>query len=502
MNENILNDSRFVPGPESPAWQSAMGDADQHAEATLDEALYRRFLLKKLQHGAETGFEPLWMPDILFDFQKSATEFSIRRGRSALFLDCGMGKSACELVWGENISRKAGKRVLLLTPLAVCDQMVNEEAAKFGVEALRSKDGKLPPSRIVVSNYERLHYFNPEDFSGVICDESSAIKNFNGQRRAQVTEFMRTVPYRLLSTATAAPNDYTELGTSSEALGELGHVDMLNRFFKNDQNTSDTRMMKRNPISQGGPKSAGWRFKGHAEIPFWRYVCGWARAGRKPSDLDPRFSDARFVLPDLIEQEHVVQTRTLAEGMLFAVPASNRREELEERRRTIQERCEKAAELVVGTGKPSMIWCHLNPEGDLLEKLIPDGRQISGSMDDDEKEEVYTAFRRRQLKDLIIKDKIGAWGLNCQFCDHVVRFATHSYEAHYQAVRRCYRFGQKNPVTVDLIVTEGEQGIKENLHRKAINADRMFTELVKNMHSAIKLEHGTYEKKVELPTWA
>jgi hypothetical protein len=298
MSDNILNDPRFVPGPESPAWQAAMGDLDQYAERTIDEALYQRFLLKKLQHGAESGFEPLWMPDILFDFQKAATEFSIRRGRSALFLDCGMGKSACELVWGENVSRKAGKRVLLLTPLAVCDQMVNEEAAKFGVEALRSKDGKLPGSRIVVSNYERLHYFNPDDFCGVICDESSAIKNFNGQRRAQVTEFMRTVPYRLLSTATAAPNDYTELGTSSEALGELGHIDMLNRFFKNDQNTSDTRMMKRNPISPGGPKSAGWRFKGHAEIPFWRYVCGWARAGRKPSDIDPRFSDARFVLPD------------------------------------------------------------------------------------------------------------------------------------------------------------------------------------------------------------
>jgi SNF2 family DNA or RNA helicase len=148
-----------------------------------------------------------------------------------------------------------------------------------------------------------------------------------------------------------------------------------------------------------------------------------------------------------------------------------------------------------------MIWCHLNPEGDLLEKLIPDGKQISGSMDDDEKEEVYSAFRHRQLRNLIIKDKIGAWGLNCQFCDHVVRFATHSYEAHYQAVRRCYRFGQKNPVTVDLIVTEGEQGVKENLQRKAKNADRMFTELVKHMHSAIRIGEGAFEKKAEVPSW-
>jgi hypothetical protein len=496
-----IDGPQFVSGPDSPAWLAAIGDADRAAERWLMEKEYERFLLNKLQYGADTGFEPLWMPDILFDFQRAATEFAIRGARRALFLDCGMGKSGCELVWGENVSRKTGKRVLLLTPLAVCDQMVNEESIKFGVQALRSKDGRMPESRVVVSNYERLHYFNPDDFGGVIGDESSSIKNFKGKRRAQVTEFMRTIPYRLLCTATAAPNDYTELGTTSEALGELGHMDMLNRYFKNDQNTSDTRLLKRNPISQGGPKSAGWRFKGHAEIPFWRYVASIARAGRKPSDLDPRFSDARFVLPELIEREHVVETRTLPEGFLFPVPASNMRDEREERRRTIQERCEKAAELVSGTGKPSMIWCHLNPEGDLLESLIKDSRQISGSMDDDEKEEVYSAFRHGQLKDLIIKDKIGAWGLNCQFCDHVVRFATHSFEGHYQAVRRCWRFGQKNPVTVDLVVTEGEQGIKANLQRKAIAADKMFNRLVEQMHRAVKLDRSEYDKKEQIPTW-
>ncbi len=500
---SILADPRFKPGPDSPAWQAAMGEADQWAEASIEAEEYsaevNRFLLRKLQHGAAHGFEPLWMPSWLFDFQVAGTGWAIERGRGALLLDCGMGKTMCEFVWGENVARKTGKRVLLLTPLAVGGQMV-QEAAKFDIDLARSRDGKLPETRIAVTNYERLHYFNPEDFGGVICDESSAIKAFNGERRAQVTEFLRTVPYRLLATATAAPNDYTELGTSSEALGELGHMDMLNRFFKNDAGTSDTRLMRRRAISHGGPTSAGWRFKGHAETAFWRYVCGWARAGRRPSDLGD-FDDSRFIIPALIEREHIVETSQLAEGMLFSMPATNRREELDERRRSIVERCDKAAELVYGTGKPSMIWCHLNPEGDLLERIIKDGRQIAGATPDDEKEELYDAFRRGQLRNLIIKDKIGAWGLNCQFCDHVVRFATHSWEGYYQAVRRCWRFGQKNPVTVDLIATEGERGITMNLQRKAKAADRMFTELVRHMHSALKLEKGRYEKRVELPAW-
>ena len=187
--------------------------------------------------------------------------------------------------------------------------------------------------------------------------------------------------------------------------------------------------------------------------------------------------------------------------MLFALPASNMREEREERRRTIAERCEKAADLVHGTGQPAVAWCHLNPEGDLLERLIPDGRQIAGSTPDEEKEELYEAFGSGQLRVLVIKDKIGAWGLNWQHCAHVVRFATHSYESHYQAIRRCWRFGQTRPVTVDLIVSEGEVGVKENLYRKSAAADRMFTELVRHMNEAMKIENVEYDKPMEVPAW-
>lgn len=460
---------------------------------------YGAFLEAKAQYGAKTGFDPLWMPDFLFDFQSFLVEWNLRAGRSATFSDCGTGKTPMQLVWSENVVRHTNKHVLILTPLAVAQQTVRE-AHKFGIDCARSA-GKLPSTaHTIVTNYEKLHHFNPADFGGLVCDESSAIKAFDGKRRAEVTEFMRTIPYRLLCTATPAPNDYIELGTSSEALGVMGQVEMLNRFFKNDQNNSDPRQMQRRAIVQGGPVSRGWRFKGHAELPFMKWVCGWARACRRPSDLG--FDDGRFILPRLIEREHIVDTRTLAPGMLFALPATNRQEELEERRRTIPERCEMAAELVANTGKPFVVWCHLNPEGDLLEKLIPDAVQVSGADADEKKEEAYEAFASGQSRGIVTKHKIGAWGLNWQHCSHVVEFADHSYEQHYQGVRRCWRFGQQNEVVNDIIATEGQRGIKENMRRKAMSADRMFSLLVAHMNEAIRIESGEkFTVKAEVPAW-
>jgi hypothetical protein len=343
-----------------------------------------------------------------------------------------------------------------------------------------------------VTNYEKLHLFSPSDFGAVICDESSAIKAFDGKRRAEVTEFLRTVPYRLMATATPAPNDYIELGTSSEALGVMGQVEMLNRYFKNDNNTSDMKGQRNGPI--------GWRFKGHAEVPFMKWVCSWARACRRPSDLG--FSDEKFVLPKLIEREHVIETRTLAPGMLFALPATNMQEEREERRRTIPERCDFAAELVAHTERPFVVWCHLNDEGDRLEKLIPDAVQVKGGDSDDAKEEAYEAFSSGQSRGIITKHKIGAWGLNWQHCAHVVEFADHSYEQHYQGTRRCWRYGQTLDVVNDIIATEGQRGIKENMRRKADQADRMFSLLVQHMNAAMRIETGyKFTKETEVPTW-
>lgn len=459
---------------------------------------YQEFLQGKAQDGNFEGFEPIWIPGQMFDFQGSLLDYHVRKGKSAALLDCGMGKTLISLAWAENVVRKVNRPVLVLTPLAVAEQFVLE-GGKFGIEARRT-DGKIYRG-INITNYEKLHHFDPADFAGCVCDESSAIKSMNGKRRAMVTEFLRTLPYRLMATATAAPNDYTELGTQAEALGVMGALDMMNRFFRNDQNTSDTKKLTRKPINQGGPVSSGWRFKGHAEQPFFRWVCSWARAGRKPSDLGP-FSDAEFVLPPLIEREHIIETRTLADGYLIPLPASNLAEEREERRRTIQERCEMAAELVAHTGKPFIIWCHLNDEGDLLEKMIPDAVQIAGRDSDEAKEEKWWQFLSGHSRGLISKQKIGGWGINAQHCAHVVEFASHSYEAHYQGVRRCYRYGQKNPVINDLIVTEGEKGVKDNMRRKSEQADRMFTMLVKHMHEAMTIEGGwKFEQEVSLPAW-
>ena len=330
---------------------------------------YLNFIEHKAQSGSMDGFDPVFMPDCLFDFQKSMVEWAARKGKAALFEDCGLGKTPQQLVWAENVVHKTNKPVLVLTPLAVSHQTV-QEAHKFDIEAHRSHQGELH-SGINITNYERLHYFNPDDFAGVVCDESSILKSFDGARKQEITTFMRKIPYRLLATATAAPNDYIELGTSSEALGELGYTDMLTRFFKNDQNT--IKPMTYRHHGQNFEKlddAAKWRFKGHAEQAFWRWVCSWARAIRKPSDLG--FKDDRFILPPLDEQEHMVSASSLAPGMLFALPAVGLKEQREERRRTIEERCAKVAALVSDTGKPALVWCHMNDEGDLLEKSIPD----------------------------------------------------------------------------------------------------------------------------------
>jgi len=451
---------------------------------------YAAFLESKAQAGADSGFAPLWLPDFLFDFQRAMVEWAVRKGRAAIFADCGLGKTPMGLVWASNVARKTSRPTLYLTPLAVASQTVRE-AAKFGIDATHSRDGSSA-GHIVVANYERLHYFSPDDFGGVVCDESSILKSFAGQRRGEITAFMRKVPYRLLQTATAAPNDYVELGTSSEALGYMGHMDMLNRFFKNDLNNSAQGRMRGEVIK--------WRLKGHAEEPFWRWVCSWARAIRRPSDLG--FDDKAFQLPPLNEIEHLVEAQSLAEGMLFALPAVGLKEQRDERRRTVEERCRQVADLVNNTGQPALVWCHLNDEGDALEAAIPDAVQVSGSDSDDRKEERLEAFADGKARVLITKPKIGAWGLNFQHCNHITFFPSHSFEQYYQAVRRCWRFGQTRAVRVDIVTTEGERGVMRNLQRKAEQADEMFSRLVAEMnHSLAIARANNMTKPVEVPAW-
>jgi hypothetical protein len=465
---------------------------------------YESFIANKSQVGGDHGFDPISLPDWLFDFQRHLVTWALRKGRAAIFADCGMGKTPMQLVWADNVRRKTGKPVLILTPLAI----------KFSIDAKYSPDGKLS-SGIVISNYERLHHFDPTNFSGVVCDESSILKSFNGATRKAITRFMSKMPYRLLCTATAAPNDYIELGNSSEALGELSYSDMLRRFFvmlddkgqKRERRIQDesAKLIKALPsyykkLAFRVSQTIGqWRLKNHAVQKFWQWVASWAKACRMPADLG--YSNDGFILPELDERDHIIHPQLPPEGMLFTMPAFGLSEERAERRRTLNERCEFVAELVKHD-RPAVVWCHLNCESDMLAEVIPDAEQIAGRTPDELKVKLYDDFAAERLRVLVIKPKIGAWGLNWQHCNHVVTFATHSYEQYYQSMRRCYRYGQLRPVRLDVIATEGEARVLENMRSKAHKADAMFAALVREMNNAQRINReNEYTDQLEVPQW-
>jgi hypothetical protein len=451
---------------------------------------YDEFLEGKLHLGGDYGFEPEWMPDSLFPFQGRLVDWSCKKGRAGIFADCGLGKTAMQLTWGENVAAETKGRVLILTPLAVAFQTVTE-GDKFGIDVVHRRDGCKKADRIVVTNYERLHYFNPEDFDGVVCDESSILKNFDGETRKAITEFMRTRPYRLLCTATAAPNDYIELGTSSEALGHFGATDMINKFFKKAKQTSTARQEHMSGV---------YALRPHATHDFWRWVCSWARAVRRPSDMGCK--DDGFTLPPLNVNQHVVSAATPRAGYLFDLPAVGLAEQRADLSRTIDERCAMAAELVNAHSDPAVVWCNLNAEGDKLTRLIDGAVQVSGKDTEEHKEKTFTGFINGDVRVLVSKPSIAGFGLNLQHCAHQTFFPSHSYEQYYQAVRRCWRFGQKRPVTVDMITTDGQENVLRNLTRKADQASDMFDKLIQMMQNEMSIEReNPYTDKQEIPSW-
>ena len=440
---------------------------------------YSDFIASKQQLDGDHGFEPNDLPDWLFDYQRSLVEWSLRKGRSAIFADCGMGKTPMQLVWADRVFRQTGRRVLILTPLAVGSQTVRE-AHKFGYDAVQSRDGSLT-SPIVVTNYEKLHLFSPDDFSGVVCDESSILKNYAGVRRQEITDFMQACRYRLLATATPAPNDWVELGTSSEALGYLRRVEMLAMHFTHD-----------------GGETQKWRLRGHAESAFWRWVASWARAVRRPSDIGG--SDDKMILPPLHVRETIVKASKPLPGNLFVRPAETLEEQRRERRMTLEERCE-AVSVLVDHDRPAVAWCHLNAESECLAKKIPDSVQVSGSDSEERKEEIFDGFSSGSIRVLITKPSIAGFGLNWQHCAHQTFFPSHSFEQYYQAIRRSWRFGQKSDVTIDLVTSEGEAGVLENMKRKQQDADRMFASMIAHMNDAVAAADRSYSNNVEVPSW-
>lgn len=455
---------------------------------------YENFLQSKRHSQSDFGIETNFIPDAMFDFQKHVSNYAIKKGRCAVFLDTGLGKTIIELTIAKNYIQHTNKPVLIITPLAVAFQFI-KEAEKFGIDDISySKDGKYK-TKIVVCNYERLEHFNSSDFDCVILDESSILKNFDGAIKGHITAFLKKVKYRFLFTATPSPNDYVELGTSSEALGYLGYMDMLTKFFKNNQN--NVAKLSRVAQSRQGEE---FYLKPHAEKDFWRWIASWSISMKKPSDFG--FDDSRHALPELREIQSVVNNKKPlvlnGQHQMFNMVAVNFSEIKAEVRATINERCEMAVEKS-SQHDTSVYWVNLNDEAAIISSLDKQTVEVKGKMDIDEKEEILLAFSNGEIKKLITKTSITAFGLNWQHCNHTTYFPTYSYEQYYQAIRRFWRFGQLNPVTVDLILSDGQTKIMESLMIKKDKALNMFENLTKQTNVDFKIIKKEFNKQIKLP---
>lgn len=452
---------------------------------------YMSFLESKRHTTGEFGFEPVWMPDGAFDFQRHIITKAVRKGRIGVFADTGLGKTLMQIVIAENIVRKTNGRVLILTPLAVAFQFI-DEATRIGVDDIEHiKDARMS-KKIVVCNYERLHLLNPDDFECVMLDESSILKNFAGKIRDQIVAFIKRVPYRFLSTATPSPNDFIELGNSSEALGYMGYMDMLTKFFRSNQNSVDSNN-----------RNIGEKFylKPHAERDFFAWVNQWSVMIKRPSDIG--YSDDGYNLPPLTVNKHLVHNDTSwcidGQASLFAMPAKRLTEVREEQKLTVTKRCEQAVSLT--SGKTSVYWCNLNDESSLLKQLDSDAVEIVGGMSIDQKEEILVSFARGEIKRLITKAKMTSMGLNWQHCNHTVFFPTFSYEQYYQAIRRFWRFGQKNEVVCDMVVSDGQERVIEALDQKMQKAIELYGNLVAAANQGFSHKAKDHDKEIIFPAF-
>ena len=455
----------------------------------LNKQNYYDFLTKKRHVISGDGIDCQWMPESIFDFQQYIVEKAVSRGRMGIFADTGLGKTRIFLSVAQNIILATNKPVLILTPLAVAFQFI-DEAAKIGIDDIEhSKDGRFT-KKIIVCNYERLHYFDPNDFVCVMLDESSILKNFNGKNRDSIIAFIKRVKYRYLGTATPSPNDFIELGNSSEALGYMGYMDMLSKFFRNNQNSVDS-----------GNRNIGEKFylKPHAENDFFAWVNQWSIMVKKPSDIG--FSDDGYDLPKLHTINHTVKSNELfcinGQQNLFAAPARTMTEVREEQKSTVVERCEKAVDLA--KNKTSVYWCNLNEESAKLAELDRDAFEITGGMSIDKKEEMLVSFARGEIPRLITKAKMTSMGLNWQHCNHTVFFPTWSYEQYYQAIRRFWRFGQKSEVICDIVISEGQGRVMEALQQKTQKAIELHENLVKCSNRDFSFSAREFNQQIKQP---
>lgn len=432
---------------------------------------YTDFVTRKLSICPPTGLQN-WpaLPDGLFPHQTALTQWALRRGRCAIFADTGLGKTRMELAWAAAINGQTGGDVLILAPLAVAEQTVGEGRI-IGVPVTHIREQADARPGINIVNYERLHKIVPGAYGAVVLDESSIIKHHDSKTLQLLLDAFSATPFKLCASATPAPNDWTELGTHAEFLGICSRSEMLSEFFIHD--AADT---------------GEWRLKGHAQKQFWHWVSSWGAMVRKPSDLG--YADAAYLLPALSITEHTVEADMApTEGMLFALEASTLSERRGARRASMTKRVEEAAAKVNADRSPWVVWCDLNAESEALRDAIPDAVEIRGSDKTEHKERALADFAAGRVRVLISKPSICGWGLNWQHCNRMAFVGvTDSYEAYYQAVRRCWRFGQKRPVDVHIFASDLEGVIIANLKRKERDAKEMADSLSAETNEAVRAE--------------
>lgn len=457
---------------------------------------YGRFVAGKMAVHPPSGIaNPSIRVDRLFPFQRDLVSWALRRGRAAVFADTGLGKTGMQIAWGDTVARHTTGDVMILAPLAVAAQTVAEGAA-CGVGVTLCRDASDVRPGLNVTNYDRLHRFDASRFAGVVLDESSCIKHHDAKTLRVLMESFSACPFRFCATATPAPNDWTELGTHAEFLGVCTRSEMLSEFFCHD-----------------GGETQVWRLKGHARKAFWRWVSSWGAMVRRPSDLG--YSDDGYTLPAARTTSHTVATdaTTLREGgVLFAQEAASLMDRRNARRGSIDARVSMCADLVnAEADEPWIVWCDLNAESEALTKAIRGAVEVRGSDDADVKEERLRAFADGRIRVLVTKPSIAGFGLNWQHCARVAFVGvTDSWEAYYQAVRRCWRFGQRREVRVHIFASEAEGSVVANLARKERDAAAMADSLSAETREAVMAEVrgavrtvNTYEarKAIRLPSW-
>lgn len=429
--------------------------------------IYSAFIAEKLSRFSPAGFDAGDVNAHLFDFQDALTRWALRIGRCALFADTGLGKTRMQLAWADAVRARTGGSVLILAPLAVAEQTVDEGKA-MGVTVRHVREASAIDG-ICITNYERLHKFDTSGLAGVVLDESSIIKHHDSRSFGLLTEAFATTPYRLCATATPAPNDWTELGTHAEFLGVCSRPEMLAEFFVHD-----------------AAKTQDWRLKGHARVAFWEWVASWAAVVRNPADIG--FDGSRYELPWLNVEQHTIATETAPlAGQLFAMEASTLSERRDARRKSVDARVAECAKLANETHGAWVVWCDLNAESEMLTDAIDGAIEVRGSQSLDEKEAALEAFRHGEARVIVTKPSIAGFGLNWQHCAHMAFVGvTDSYESYYQAVRRCWRFGQTRPVHVHVFASDLEGAVVANLERKEKAAAEMAAETVSFTAAAVR----------------